>query len=99
MAETYNLVCDRCRVRVWVGQDHAGHRRKFYLYGGGWAVPDGPNRVFSPAAKFMLDHEGHPLRFFSENAMPDDATDYAELDNDDPGAPKNQWQRRPLTSH
>jgi hypothetical protein len=84
MAETYKLICDQCRVRVWIGQDHAGNRDKFYLYGGGWAVPDGPNRVFSPAAKFLLDHELHPLRFVSANSMPFEAWDYVELNEDDP---------------
>jgi hypothetical protein len=96
MAETYNLICDQCRVRLWIGQDHAGNRDKFYLYGGGWAVPraqpepapgldpGGPTRVFSPAAKFLLDHELHPLRFVSGNSMPYEAEDYVELDGDDP---------------
>jgi hypothetical protein len=85
MAETYELICDQCRVRVWIGQDTSSMRPGvFYLYGGGWAVPDGPTRIFSPAAKFLLDHQGHPLRFFSANAMPYGAEDYAKLDEDDP---------------
>ena len=82
MAETYNLICDQCRVRVWVGQDSSSMRPgNLFLYGGGWAVPDGSDRAFSPAAKFLLDHQTHPLRFFSDNQMPFDVmADYVELD-------------------
>jgi hypothetical protein len=88
MSETYYLVCDECRVRVWIGQDSAGHREKFCLFGGNWAVPDG-KRLFSPTAKFLLDHERHPLRFLSLNevfndAPPTDSGDYVKLNDEDP---------------
>ena len=83
MAETYQLVCDQCRVQLWIGQDHAYNRDRFRLYGGNYATPrdknDGP---FSPTAAFLLAHEEHPLRFLSSNAMDEPETDYAELDGD-----------------
>jgi hypothetical protein len=45
-------------------------------------------RRFSPTAKFLLDHQGHRLRFLSENGLYGaaalDADDYVKLNDEDP---------------
>jgi hypothetical protein len=67
----WDIVCDDCRVCLWVAQ--GGEMQSFHLYGGGRAEP---GEDYSPLAEFLLSHQGHHLRFLSDN---DTAFDYAVL--------------------
>lgn len=95
MGETWDIVCDECRVRLWVAQDmgHNSGKPSFYLYGGHYASAERQEdgRHYSPLAEFLFEHQGHPLRFLSDGADDERATDYLILD-DTPGLPVSKEQ-------
>lgn len=81
MSECYRLICDDCKVTLWVGEeinegiDTPEFPRKVILY----RHEDG----FDPVAKFLEDHEDHHLMFRGQET-PGFFEGYRELDSDDP---------------
>lgn len=53
MSTTYDVVCDECRVTLWIGQ--------------GDQIYTGEPDVLAWLSAFLFSHHGHPLRFLSEH--------------------------------
>lgn len=85
MGQCYHIICDECRVTLWVGQDMATRpRESFYLYGAGRAFPR-EGETHHPLAEFLITHEAHNLRLLDTDAMCE-LDDYTRL-ADRPGLP------------
>ena len=73
MSQTFSLVCEETKQKVWVGQGW-GEMTVFY---------SGDPRTMEQLGKFLRDHEGMALRLLCEDTHDDMLLEYTEYGESD----------------
>lgn len=74
MARCYELLCDDCKLSIWIGQANYGARpvnEAFYIY---TVEP-----TLAVIQTFFIEHLGHHLRMVHDERTP---ADYSRVDNE-----------------
>lgn len=75
MSKTYEIICHKCKVYLWIGQGNEG---KEYIYG--------TEEALNNQKSFFFAHYRHPLEFMESqevSALIDDYFDFEEVPNSD----------------
>ena len=77
MSRTYEFVCDDCKVHVWVGQSRYETGAPLRIY----EDKDGLENQ-GPLHRFLLEHQGHKIRFGHDDVFADELHEYRDLEPD-----------------